>query len=123
MRLSAFILIVAFFASFISRGQDTTCKDKDLGKVEFERNSSILTAKARVKLDSLIVLIKSKPNCAVLAISSSADFCDKCGALSWDRQCAVINYLAKNGISKNRLISYARLEGNLDFVILRLKHL
>jgi len=119
MPAQAFILIAAFLASFASRGQDMTCNGGDLGKVEFERNSSKLTTIARRKLDSLIVRIKSQSNCQVLANSSSADLCDKCGALSWDRLNVIIGYCIQRGVAGKRLRSYARLKGNVDYVILR----
>src|SRR5437667_12110969 len=92
MRLRTFILVATIFASFTSRGQDTTCKDQDIGKVEFKKNSAKLTTIAKAKLDTLISVINGQLTWEVLATSYSADLCDKCGALSWDRQTAVIIY-------------------------------
>ena len=101
-------------------GQDTTCKNQELGKVEFKKNSAKLTTTARAKIRSMIAVINSQSTCEVLAAAYSADFCDKCGALSLDRQNAVINYLIKKGISENRVRSITVLEGNLDFLTLTL---
>jgi hypothetical protein len=118
MWLRRFILISTIFASITSSGQDTTCQTRDLDKVEFKKNSAKLSANAKTKLDSLIVIINSQPICEVLATGYSADLCDKCGALSWERQNAVISYLMKKGVPGKRLRSYTRLEGNADFVAL-----
>ena len=118
MWLRTSIFNIAILASLTLTGQDTICKGQDLGKVEFKRNSAKLTATAKAKLDSLIVVINSQITCEVLATSYSADLCDKCGALSWDRQSTVISYLMKKGVAAKRLRSFTRLEGNADFVTL-----
>jgi hypothetical protein len=117
MRLRTFILIAAVFTSSTLMGQDTTCKDQELGKIEFKKNSAKLTVIAKAKLDSLIFVINSQLTCEVVATSYFADFCDKCGALSWNRQNTIISYLMKKGIAEKRLRSNT-LGGNANIVIL-----
>jgi len=118
IRLRTSILILTVFSTSTLLGQDTTCRNQELGKVEFKKNSAKLTATAKVKLDSLITVINSQLTCEVLATSYSADLCDKCGALNWDRQNAVISYLIETGVTGKRLRSFTRLEGTVDFVTL-----
>jgi hypothetical protein len=109
------ILICGVLASM---GQDTTCIPQDLGKIYFKKRSSKLTTQERNKLDTLISLINSRPECVVLTSSYSADLCKKCGALAWDRQNAIIRYLLRKGVDEYRLTSHSHLTGNADFVML-----
>ena len=118
IRFKTLLLISLLSTTSVVSGQDTTCWDHELGKIEFKKNSAKLTLTAKAKLDSLIVVILNKHNCVVLTTSYSADLCDKCGVLSWDRQNTITNYLKRKGISENRLGSLTQLDGNLDYVIL-----
>lgn len=120
MCLRAIIFLIAVLAGLNLPGQDTLCKNKDLGKVEFKKNSAKLTTSAKKKLNSLITVINSQSNCEVLATSYSADLCDKCSALSWERQNSVISYLMKHDVAAKRLRSFTRLGANEDFVTLTL---
>ena len=114
-----FILIILISScSIVFSQQSKECNDVELGNVEFNKKSAKLNSKAKKKLDSLVPLINQQPDCVVLATSSYADFCDKCGALSWDRAEAVLNYLAQKGVLKDRLRFTAKIEGNLNFVSL-----
>jgi hypothetical protein len=114
----AFFVISAVCITPVLLGQDTTCRQQDFGKIDFKKNSSKLTTTGKYKLDSLVAIINSQPGCIVLTSSFSADFCDKCGALSWDRQNEIVSYLARKGVGENRLTSYTQLTGNTDFVTL-----
>lgn len=118
MWLRTFFLVSTVCATQISWGQDTTCNRQEFAKIDFKKNSSKLTASGKDKLDSLVAIINTQPTCVVLVTSFSADFCDKCGALSWDRQNAVISHLLKKGIEEDRLTSNTQLTGNTDFVTL-----
>ncbi len=114
----SFLLIVTLIWDLSLLGQDTTCSNQELGKIEFKKGSSKLTANTKAKLDSLINILNSNTSCEILATSSFADFCDKCGALSWDRTKSVFDYLVHKGIKGDRLRSLSKLEGNLDFISL-----
>ncbi len=114
------MFITVVVSSFSLKGQDTLCKQQDLGKIEFKKNSSKLTANAKLKLDSVSSMIKRQQTCDILVTCYSADYCDKCGVLSWDRQKAVIKYLIKNGIAEKKLKTLTVLEGSADFLTLTL---
>lgn len=122
MRQKFFILIMLVCHGVALLGQDTTCIPQDLGKVYFDSKSSKLSQHEKRKLDTLISLINSKPNCVVLASSYSADLCEKCDALSWDRQNVIMGYLLSKGIDEYRLTSHTHLTGNSDFVLLTLSN-
>ena len=114
----SFLLIATIILELSLLGQDTTCSNQELGTIEFKKGSSKLTANAKARLDSLINTLTSNKSCEILATSSSADLCDKCGALSWNRTESVFDYLVHKGISGDRLRSLSKLDGNLDFISL-----
>lgn len=99
-------------------GQEPTCNNQEIGRIEFTKGSSKLTLTSKVKLDSLIDKIITNTSCEILIMNSYADLCGKCGALSWDRIKSVFTYLVKKGINPNRLKNFSKLDGNLDFVSL-----
>jgi hypothetical protein len=119
MGQKTFLLIATIILNFSLLGQDT-CSNQELGRIEFKKGSSRLTTKAKAKLDSLIKIFTSNKSCEILATSSFADFCNKCGALSLDRTKSVFDYLIHRGIEEGRLRSFSKLEGNLDFIILKI---
>jgi OmpA family len=111
------ILILSVLTTCVLFGQDRSkCIETDLGDILFNRKSSRLTFKAKRKLDSLVVIIKSNETCQVVATGYAADLCDKCASLSWDRSQSVLSYLAKRGVPTDRMAWTVLLEGNLNFV-------
>lgn len=120
MRSKASIFLIVILFCFTSNGQDSSCVDHELGKIEFGKNSAALTAAAELKLDSLIVYINNQITCEVLITSQFKDFCDKCGVLSWNRTKAVIHYLIKKGIPEDRFRSNSSIGATIDYVTLKL---
>jgi len=93
----------------------------DLGSISFKAKSSKLTVNAKKQLDSLANFIKStNDGCQLIATASYTDLCDRCGALAWDRTQAILYYLAKKGIDKDKMIGTSRLEGYTNFIKLSL---
>lgn len=117
-KVSTFLIAILFCVT--SNGQDSLCLDHELGKIQFRKNSTTLTAAAKLKLDSLIVYINNQATCKVLITSQFKDFCDKCGVLSWNRTKAVIHYLIKKGIPEDRFRSNSSIGATIDHLTLKL---
>ncbi len=120
MRSKTTIFLIVILFCFTSNAQDSLCIDHELGKIEFKRNRATLTDAAKLKLDSLIIYINNQVTCEVLITSQFKDFCDKCGALSWNRTKAVIHYLIKKGIPEDRFRSNSSIGATIDYVTLKL---
>jgi hypothetical protein len=116
MYLRTFIFIASILASLASSAQDSTCISKNLGKVQFNKNSAKLTITAKAKLDSIVKIINVQTFCDVLLVDQYPDLCDACGALAWDRQKSVILYLIKNGVSEKRFRFVNYMGRNTDFI-------
>jgi hypothetical protein len=116
MYFRTFIFIASVFTTLTSSGQDTTCISKNLGKVQFKKNSAKLTVTAKSKLDSMVKIINGQTICDLLLVNHYPDLCDACGALAWDRQKSVIHYLIKKGVAEKRLRFVNYFEGNTDFI-------
>jgi hypothetical protein len=118
--LSALFLIL----NLTSYGQDgNNSPDIELGSVWFKEKSTKLTKDAKITLDSFMHIIQDNPTMHVRAVSYNKDFCDRCGVRSWRRATAVLTYLAKHGISNDRLSFTNQLEGELNKVDLLLTSL
>jgi hypothetical protein len=113
-----FLVLATNFCAHFFQAKDSQCVDRNLGRIEFQKGSAKLTNKAEGKLDSLVIIINNYSACQILTTSHSSDLCDKCGALSWDRTKAVVDYLLHKGITAGRITSSTELDGNLDFVSL-----
>ena len=121
MLIRFIIFIFAFSISLAFYGQDNTgCNISELGNISFKINSTKLNAVARKKLDSLAVIILKQKGCTVAITGYSADLCENCGERSWDRCQEIISFLLKKGIPKDRLVTTNYLDGNFDFVTLKL---
>lgn len=116
MRHSIILLISVLFAMQTVSGQDTSCNQTVLGKVWFKKNSYKLNNPAKNTLDSMVAIIQNRPNCTVAVSGSMADFCDKCGVLSWDRQKSVISYLMEKGVEEKRMSFFTELTGNTNYL-------
>ena len=120
MNFRACLLVICLFTCCTALAQDVSCNEKEIGKIYFKRNSSKLTIKSKKILDTIVSYLLREKTCQIVATSYSADLCDRCGVLSWDRLQAIFSYLAKKGIAKERLVGNSLLDGNFNFVNLRL---
>jgi hypothetical protein len=111
----AILVIVSCIPSF---GQTVTSPNEDvqLGTVWFAGKSTKLTKEAKATLDTFIKQIQNSPDMQVKAVSFNKDLCDKCSNRSWKRTEKILKYLSKHGVSKNRLVSTNRLEGEFNKV-------
>jgi hypothetical protein len=122
MKLSTTLLIFLLLTSCLtSLGQSSLCKETVLGSISFKEKSSKLTTIAKKQFDILAKIIKnSNDSCQLIATASYTDLCDRCGALAWYRTQAILYYLARKGITKEKMVSNSRLGGNNDLINLTL---
>lgn len=111
----AISLIVICIPSF-GQGIISQNEEIQLGTVLFRGNSLKLTKEAKTTLDIFIKQIQKSLGMQVKAVSFNKDFCDKCSRRSSKRTTAILKYLSKHGVSKDRLIFTNRLEGELNKV-------
>jgi hypothetical protein len=109
------VSICLFFHCFsLDAGE---CKKLFIDKIYFNKNQKKLSGVEKGKLNNLIFELLKHPDCMVLATSYSADLCEKCAKLSWDRTELVLNYLKNRGI-RNTLKVTTRLESNANYITL-----
>ena len=111
--------ILILFTCISAYGQEiSNTSDIEVGTIWFKGKSTRLSNSAKHVLDSLILIIKNKPQLNVLATSYSKDFCDHCGVRSWDRSAAVFSYLVKHGIPEGKMSFINHQDGELNKVTL-----
>jgi len=120
MQFRIWLTIFSLAAAPIVFAQSTDCSEIEIGKIFFRKNSSRLSKKSKEILETFVNHFKKTENCQMILTGNFADLCNKCGALNWDRIQAIQVYLVRKGMKKERVSAESFLEGNLNFVTIRI---
>ena len=104
MRLQILVVIVFFALSGNVFAQSTTdsCNMQVLPTIIF-KNTAFLSKKAKLQLDSVVMITKQYPNCNI-RVKGFGTLGVKSQQKSWDQVDTIIRYLEKRGISSKKLI-------------------
>lgn len=112
----AFIVFIMFLPVVSVALDSFQQPDRTLGTVWFSRKSTRITKAARTSLNSMIGPIQIDTSLTIHVITYTKDLCEKCGLLSLKRAETVSNYLARKGVSRNRMVATNRIERELNSV-------
>ncbi len=120
MRLQLIVVIVlfAFPGNVFAQSEDPSICEiicPQFAVIDFT-NTIFLSKKAKLQLDSAMKIAKQWPMCNKIKVVANGTSSEQSQQQSWDRVAAVIMYLRKRGIEKQRLIFDYGEEGNPNIV-------
>jgi hypothetical protein len=109
MHLQSFIkgilfLICLLYTNFTQAQALDGCAYGTIARIQFSETSIKLTAKAKKRLDSTVLIIKMHPTCGLALTAAPGYECELCNIRNWDRATAIVNYLIKKGLSAKQIM-------------------
>ena len=82
--------------------------------IHFDPISTKIKSSSKQRLDSIAHLLTTNQSLGVQILSSTKDFCSKCGARAWDRTMEVWKYLKRKGGNTEQFCSLSLHNGEFD---------